>query len=118
LAKRRRAEGRRGVVIAVISTIVVEHVRQRLRAEHKGALLRGARVKAKAPEKSEFITITSEAHSRRSAALLANLTSQAYIKRRTAASRRAVEKALAISTDAIAASVRSDCTSCTIRPAQ
>src|SRR5205823_8487621 len=49
------------------------------------------------PEKSEFITITSEAHSRRSAALLANLTSQAYIKRRTAASRRAVEKALAIS---------------------
>jgi non-specific protein-tyrosine kinase len=82
---------------AVINTIVVEQVRHRLRAEHKGALARGARVKARAKEKSEFITITSEAHSSKGAALLANLTAQAYIKRRTDASRRAVERALAIS---------------------
>jgi Mrp family chromosome partitioning ATPase len=82
---------------AVINTIVVEQVRRRLKAEHKAAIARGARVKAKAPEKSEFITITSEAHTARGAALLANLTARTYIRRRTGASRRAVEQAIAIS---------------------
>lgn len=82
---------------AVINTIVVEQVRQRLRAEQKALLISGAKVKAKAPEKSEFITITSEAHTARGAVLLANLTATAYIKRRTDAYRRSVEKALAIS---------------------
>jgi Mrp family chromosome partitioning ATPase len=82
---------------AVINTIVVEQVRRRLKAEHKAAIARGARVKAKAPEKSEFITITSEAHTARGAALLANLTARTYIRRRTSASRRAVEQAIAIS---------------------
>src|SRR6478672_6709599 len=82
---------------AVINTIVVEQVRHRLKAEHKGSLARGAKVKAKAPEKSEFIAITSEAHTARGAALLANLTARTYIRRRTSASRRAVEQAIAIS---------------------
>jgi Mrp family chromosome partitioning ATPase/capsular polysaccharide biosynthesis protein len=94
------AKGRAPVLsdqAAVINTIVVEQVRHRLRAEHKGALAHGAKVKAKAPEKSEFITITSEAHTARGAALLVNLTARAYIKRRSDAARRAVEKALAIS---------------------
>ncbi|HEY2181521.1 MAG TPA: Wzz/FepE/Etk N-terminal domain-containing protein [Solirubrobacteraceae bacterium] len=82
---------------AVINSIVVEQVRRRLKAEGKAAIARGARVKAKAPEKSEFITITSEAHTARGAALLANLTAKTYIRRRTSASRRAVEQAIAIS---------------------
>jgi polysaccharide biosynthesis transport protein len=81
---------------AVINTIVVEQVRRRLKAEHKAALLHGAKVKAKAPEKSEFITITTEAHSARAAALLANLTARAYIRRRSSAARHAVEKAIAL----------------------
>jgi Mrp family chromosome partitioning ATPase len=81
---------------AVINTIVVEQVRQRLKAEHKGKLTRHAKVKAKAPEKSEFITITTEARSAKAAALLANLTARTYIRRRNSASRHAVEKALAI----------------------
>jgi Mrp family chromosome partitioning ATPase len=81
---------------AVINTIVVEQVRRRLKAEHKAALLRGAKVKAKAPEKSEFITISTEAHSARAAAMLANLTARAYVRRRTSAAQHAVEKAIAL----------------------
>jgi Mrp family chromosome partitioning ATPase len=82
---------------AVINTIVVEQVRHRLRAEHRASVFHGARVKAKAPEKSEFINITSEAHTARGAALLANLTARTYIRRRTTSSSRAIEKAIAIS---------------------
>lgn len=82
---------------ALINTIVVEQVKHRLRAEHKGALARGAKVKAKAPEKSEFITITAEAHSGRAVALLANLTAQTYIRRKQGNYRRSIEKAIAIS---------------------
>jgi Mrp family chromosome partitioning ATPase len=82
---------------AVINTIVVEQVRQRLRAEHKPQLAkRTTKVKAKAPEKSEFITITAEGHTARGVALVANLTAQTYIKRRQGNRQRAVEKAIAI----------------------
>ena len=81
---------------AVINTIVVEQVRRQLRAEHKQALARGTKVKAKAPEKSEFITINAEAHSGKGAALLANLTAQAYIKRQKDKRQRATERAIAI----------------------
>ncbi|MFI4977194.1 MAG: Wzz/FepE/Etk N-terminal domain-containing protein [Solirubrobacterales bacterium] len=82
---------------AVINAIIVEKVRQQLRAEHQGALLKGAKVRAKAPEKgSEFITISTEAHTPKGAALLANLTAQTYIKREEANHRRAVEKAIGI----------------------
>src|ERR1700742_1574435 len=81
---------------AVINTIVVEQVRQQLTAEHKRALARGTKVKAKSNEKSEFITITTEAHSGKGAALLANLTAQTYVKRQKDKRRRGIEKAIAI----------------------
>jgi Mrp family chromosome partitioning ATPase len=81
---------------SVINTIVVEQVRQMLRAQHKGALARGAKVKAKVPEKSEFITITAEAHSARAVATLANLTAQTYIKRQQQKRRRGIEAAIAV----------------------
>src|ERR1700681_2462806 len=54
-------------------------------------------MRAKAPEKgSEFITISTEAHTPRGAALIANLIAQTYIKREEANHRRAVEKAIGI----------------------
>jgi Mrp family chromosome partitioning ATPase len=82
---------------AVINTIVVEQVRQRLRAEHKPQLAkRTTKVKAKAPEKSEFITITAEGRTAKGVALVANLTAQMYINRRQGNRQRAVEKAIAI----------------------
>jgi Mrp family chromosome partitioning ATPase len=81
---------------ALINAVVVERVRRQLRKEHKGALARG-KVRAKAVEKSEFITVTAEAHSAKGAALLANGTAQTYIKRQSAAHRRSVEQAIAIS---------------------
>jgi succinoglycan biosynthesis transport protein ExoP len=80
----------------VINTIVVEQVRARLRAEKKGKLTRKIKVKAKAPEKSEFITITAEGGSPKNVALLANLTAQTYIRRARNNFRRAIEKAIAI----------------------
>jgi polysaccharide biosynthesis transport protein len=82
---------------AVINTIIVEQVRNRLRAEHKGKLARAVKLKAKAPEKSEFITITAEGRPAKSVAALANLTAQAYIRRASNNRRRAIEKAVAIS---------------------
>ncbi|MEA2139967.1 MAG: tyrosine-protein kinase [Solirubrobacteraceae bacterium] len=83
--------------VAIINLIVVEKVRRRLRAEHKGALARSSKVRAKAEEKSEFIAITSEAHSGKNAALLANLTAQTYIRRQNGIHQRGIEKAIAIS---------------------
>jgi Mrp family chromosome partitioning ATPase len=82
---------------ALINAVVVERVRRQLRKEHKGALARGSKVRAKAVEKSEFITVTAEAHTARGAALLANGTAQTYIKRQRAAHQRSVEQAIAIS---------------------
>jgi Mrp family chromosome partitioning ATPase/capsular polysaccharide biosynthesis protein len=81
---------------AVINTIVLEKVRRQLRAQNQGALLRGTTLRA-APQKSgEFITISTEAHSPTNAALLANLTAEAYIRRADAKRRNAVEKAITI----------------------
>ncbi len=82
---------------AVINTIVVEQVRNKLRAEGKKELAKGAKVKAKAPEKSEFISILAEAHSAKGTALLANLTAETYIKRQKDKRQRAIEKAISIS---------------------
>jgi succinoglycan biosynthesis transport protein ExoP len=100
LAPTEKATKSRGSALAdqaaVINTIVVEQVRRQLRAEHRQALARGTKVKAKAPEKSEFITINAEAHSGKGAALLANLTAQAYIKRQKDKRQRATERAIAI----------------------
>jgi uncharacterized protein involved in exopolysaccharide biosynthesis len=75
---------------ALINTIVVEQVRRRLKAEHKNAAARTGKIKAKLPEKSEFITITTEAHSAKNAALLANLTARIYIARLQRGHRQAV----------------------------
>jgi polysaccharide biosynthesis transport protein len=81
---------------AVINTIVVEQVRRKLRAEGKPVLAKGAKVKAKAPEKSEFMTITAEAHSGKASALLVNLTAQTYIARQKDQRKRGIEKAIAL----------------------
>jgi capsular polysaccharide biosynthesis protein len=75
---------------ALINSIVIETVRKQLRREHKTALIRGGKVRAKATEKSEFITITTEAHTPRGAALLANATARAYIRRQRAGHQRAI----------------------------
>jgi Mrp family chromosome partitioning ATPase/capsular polysaccharide biosynthesis protein len=81
---------------AVINAIIVEKARLQLRAEHKAALVQGAKARASIEKNSEFITIATEAHTRRGAALLANLTAQLYIRREDANHRNAVEKAIAI----------------------
>jgi Mrp family chromosome partitioning ATPase/capsular polysaccharide biosynthesis protein len=85
-----------GEQAAVVNSIVLEGVRKQLRKEHKGALSRGTTLKAKAPEKSQFITITTESHTARAAALVANLTAQAFISRQHANHQRAIEGAIAI----------------------
>ena len=93
-------KGRSSVVddqVAVINTIIVERVRAKLRAEGKGTLAHGSKSHAKSPEKSEFITITTEAHSAKGAALVANLTAQTYITRQKVNRERAIEKAISIS---------------------
>jgi len=82
--------------IALINSIVVESVRQRLRAEHKGVLVRGSVVSAKAAAKSEFITISTEAHTGRGALLLANAVAQAYISRQHATQQRSIKAQIAI----------------------
>jgi Mrp family chromosome partitioning ATPase len=80
----------------VINTIILERVRRQLRAEHKQALLKGAKVKAAPAKSGEFITISTEAHTPASAALLANLTARTYIRRANAKRQRGVENAIAI----------------------
>ncbi len=101
LAPSERAAKTRSNVVAdqasVINTIVVEEVKRTLRREHKGALAKGAKVKAKAPEKSEFLIITAEGHSAKGVATLANLTAQLYIRRQREERRRGIEKSIAVS---------------------
>jgi Mrp family chromosome partitioning ATPase len=66
---------------AIINSIVVESVRKRLRATHDLAAARGT-VRTKPTEKGgQFITITTEAHKPRAAAMLANAVAQGYIQR-------------------------------------
>src|SRR5438270_1783738 len=60
--------------VAVINSLVVESVRNRLRAEGKQALLKGTKVRAKGAEKSQFITLTHAAHTPRPASPLPPLT--------------------------------------------
>lgn len=85
-----------GEQAAVINSIVVEAVRKKLRSEGLAALSRGTKVKAKAAEKSQFITITTEARTARAAALFANLTARAFIARERATHQRSIEQAIAI----------------------
>lgn len=81
----------------IINSIVIENVRSEFRKQHKSALVKGSKVHAKVPEKSEFIAITAEAHSAKGAALLANATARAYIARQRDKRHRAIEKAIVIS---------------------
>lgn len=81
--------------VAIINSIVIEQVRQQLRKQDK-ALVRGSKVRAKSPEKSEFITITAEGHTAKVTALLANATARTFIKRQLAGRTRATERAIAI----------------------
>ncbi len=81
--------------VQIINTIVVEQVKRSLRAKD-AKLVRGAKVRAKAPEKTEFITITAEAHTARGSAALANATARTFIRRQTVSRRRAIERAIAI----------------------
>jgi polysaccharide biosynthesis transport protein len=77
-----------------------EAVHQQLRKQRNRALGRAAAsgvARAKVTEKSEFITITAEAHAPRPAALLANTVAQAYIKRARASYVQGVRAAIAIS---------------------
>lgn len=80
------------------STLITEGVRKRLRRENtriSNSALRG-KVKAKSKEKSLFITVAAEADTPRGAALLANRVAQAYVARESAAYRRAIERAIAV----------------------
>jgi Mrp family chromosome partitioning ATPase/capsular polysaccharide biosynthesis protein len=81
---------------AIINSIVVERVRKQLRREHKAALIRHSKVRAKSAEKSQFIDITAEAHTAKGSALLANGVALAYIKRQDATRKRGIERAIAI----------------------
>jgi Mrp family chromosome partitioning ATPase/capsular polysaccharide biosynthesis protein len=81
------------------SSIVKEAVRARLRKARKGPTTRAAlkgRAKAKSATKSEFITITAEAHNSRGTALLANTTAQVYVKRVNTHHHREIESEIAL----------------------
>lgn len=81
------------------SSIIKESVHARLRQAPKTKAVRAAlkgKAKAKASEKSEFITINGQASNARGAALLVNTTAQAYIKRQNSHYRRQVEDAIAL----------------------
>jgi Mrp family chromosome partitioning ATPase/capsular polysaccharide biosynthesis protein len=81
------------------SSIVQGAVRARLRRERQTAAVRSAlkgKARAQSVAKSEFITISGEAHNALGAALLVNVTAQTYIKRQNAHYRREVEAAIAL----------------------
>src|SRR3984885_658053 len=85
--------------VLINSSIIKEVVHARLHKQHKTAAVRAAlkgKAKAKASEKSQFISITAEARNGRGVALLANTTAQAYVKRQNAHYRREVAAAIAL----------------------
>jgi succinoglycan biosynthesis transport protein ExoP len=81
--------------VAIINSIVIENVRHAERKKDP-VLVRTSTLRAKSPEKSEFITITSEAHTARGAALLANATARGYIQRTRAGRQHAIERSISI----------------------
>jgi polysaccharide biosynthesis transport protein len=84
-----------GEQAALINSLIVGEVRQRLRAEGVTGL-KGATLRAKSAEKSPFITIAAEAHTARFAAVFANATARRYLKRQAANRRQAITTAIAI----------------------
>jgi Mrp family chromosome partitioning ATPase/capsular polysaccharide biosynthesis protein len=86
--------------VLINSPIVKSVVRQQLRKERgtrAGRTALAGKVKAKASEKSQFITITAEARSAAGAALLANVTAQTYVNRQNGKYHHAIESAIALS---------------------
>jgi polysaccharide biosynthesis transport protein len=101
LAVGRKANGLEPAAQAVLinSPIIKTEVRQKLRAAPKSKATRAAlrgKVKAKATEKSEFISITAEARNKKGAVLLADTTAETYIARQNARYHRAIEGAISI----------------------
>jgi Mrp family chromosome partitioning ATPase/capsular polysaccharide biosynthesis protein len=85
--------------VLINSPIIKSVVRQQLRGMPKSRAVRTAlagKVKTKATEKNPFVTITTEARSAAGAALLANLTAQAYVTRQNGKYHRAVESAIGL----------------------
>jgi Mrp family chromosome partitioning ATPase/capsular polysaccharide biosynthesis protein len=82
--------------VAIINSIVVEEVRELLRKQHNAAIAHSAKIKAKVPEKGQFITITAEASGAKRAAFLANATAQTFIKRQASTRQRTIERAIKI----------------------
>ncbi len=82
----------------LINALIVELVRQQLRKEHNhiAKVAAKGKVRAKATEKSQFVTITTEARNAKAAALLANTVATTYIKRQHAQFVRGVSKSIAI----------------------
>jgi Mrp family chromosome partitioning ATPase/capsular polysaccharide biosynthesis protein len=80
---------------AIIKSAAKEQLRKRSKSKAVRAALKG-KAKAKAPEKSEFLTISAEAHNAQGAALLANLTAETYVNRENRKYRREVQSALSL----------------------
>jgi succinoglycan biosynthesis transport protein ExoP len=83
---------------AVINSVVVESTKRKLHAStvRLDKVAAKSKVKAKAPEKGQFIVITAESKSPRGAALLANTVAAAYVKRWTSNHRRDVLAAISV----------------------
>lgn len=81
------------------SSIIKEAVQRRLKRERPSSAVRAAlkgKTRAKAGQKSEFITINGEAHNARGTTLLVNTTAQEYVKRVNGRYRRSVLNAIAL----------------------
>jgi Mrp family chromosome partitioning ATPase/capsular polysaccharide biosynthesis protein len=82
----------------IINSVVLEQVRKQLKAEqnHTAKAAAKGKAKAKANEKSQFVNVTTEAHTPRASALLANSIASAYIRRQHTQYERGILSALAI----------------------
>ena len=82
----------------VINTVVVESTKRQLKAStvHIDKVASKGKVKAKSPEKGQFISVTAESHSPRAAVLLANTVAAAYVKRWTSNHRHDVLSAISV----------------------
>jgi Mrp family chromosome partitioning ATPase/capsular polysaccharide biosynthesis protein len=81
------------------SSIIKEAVRDQLRKQKKTPEVRAAlkgKAKAKAVEKSQFITVNAEARNPKGTALLANTTAQEFVSRTNAHFRREVESSISL----------------------
>ncbi|HEX4437397.1 MAG TPA: Wzz/FepE/Etk N-terminal domain-containing protein [Solirubrobacteraceae bacterium] len=80
---------------AIIKSVVKDRLRKMPRSPEVKSALAG-KVKAKATEKSEFITLTAEARKAKGATLLADVTAQTYVKRQNDKYKHAVESAISL----------------------